>query len=91
VTRAQRAQVVELLRCAADRADLRGGEITLSGPYAVASRGYDLVVKSRAWAVRVDTMRDLHGRDGDVCDMSNDAYKACLLEAAQRVEEGTWP
>lgn len=92
LTKKQREQVVELLRCAADRTLMRSGEITLSGPFAIASRGVDdRAVNDEAWRARAASMRDLFGPDGDVIDMPNDDYQTCLLEAAQRVEEGTWP
>lgn len=91
LSRKRRAAVVELLRCAADRADFRGGEITLSGPFTVARRSHGRAVSDVAWCARVDMMRDLHGDTGDTDDMTNDDYKLALLEAAARVEEGSWP
>jgi hypothetical protein len=75
LSRSQRAQVVELLRCAAD---------------VLLSSGYPFPKLEAAH--RLNSNRA-------VCRVANDACAALagprtdvmLLEAAARVEEGTWP
>jgi hypothetical protein len=96
MTKKQRAQVVELLRCAADlaangdRASALGtaafhlGVITL--PFLESHFGRDchwvMMLRGRG------PVWDSADRKWQIC---GPGYEFCLLEAAQRVEEGSWP
>ena len=82
MTRHQRAQVVELLRCAADAvargwtsgAALSDASDELGSPYfKYAVRCEQTVTRWPVWPAE------------------GEARIAALLEAAQRVEEGEWP
>lgn len=94
----ERAQVVELLRCAADLA-VQGNKDSALGD---AARALDLIVmpwlrgpKSDGhWSslIRHDgPLQDGDGSTGDLRLISGTGYEFCLLEAAQRVEEGWTP
>jgi hypothetical protein len=81
MTRRERAAVVELLRCAADRATATVRPISTTARllgYPEGSAVFDLAIAARcdvAFAVPFD----------------DEAYRWQILEAAARVEEGTWP
>lgn len=84
MTRRERAQVVELLRCAADDVALSGG-LALMVIYAMDDASTDsYLLDALAWAAMTDA------NDGWSIGCSPDPV-ATMLEAAQRVEEGTWP
>lgn len=73
MTKRERAQVVELLRCAADNEDsLRDIEADCDCPRRL-------------------TMEALRAWDVAYRDVNPGEYRRSCLEAAQRVEEGTWP
>jgi hypothetical protein len=87
MTKRQRAQVVELLRCAADVCAIDSGH----GLYSVAHLlGFDTWDSAFAkgnnalayvWDQACQALNHVHA----------DGYWHECLEAAQRVEEGTWP
>lgn len=83
LTAQQRADVVELLRCAADLAATSKHPTTT--PFFTAAAGYRREVSGKAWLMRTR----LVGPYDDA--VPNDQYVAYLLEAAMRVEEGRWP
>lgn len=81
MTKRQRAQVVELLRCAADRSSLADAGYSMghcdgihpcARVYAFAARAYE-------------TLPDIIHGGGWY------SYPEALLEAAACVEEGSWP
>lgn len=101
LTKKQRAEVVELLRCAADLC-VQGDRSSALG---VAASELDMrelpaclvpPLRESHWSellrgggpVRDD---DQPQRAGDVRLICGTGYEFCLLEAAQRVEEGSWP
>lgn len=86
MTKRQRAQVVELLRCAADISATATDRET--APFILAGAGAHRDIYNVAWRARCDTMR---GSLGEVLECGNNQYAELLLEAAMRVEEGTWP
>lgn len=78
MTKRERAQVVELLRCAADcqqsyRAPIAGACCDLYG--GLQTNAFDLA----------------HAAKDDVPDLGLEDYQTRLLEAALRVEQGEWP
>lgn len=88
MTKKQRAQVVELLRCAADG---RPAGIGLNGLFGASDDlGIETALHNDAWEALFD-VRQVQGEFG--CDRSvvDEAYRRRLLEAAQRVEEGWTP
>lgn len=78
LTEHERDQVVELLRCAADLYNI--GEVT---PRSIATAG---VVDEyhRSYIKRL-------AREAEADVIGCDDRTRALLEAAQRVEEGSWP
>ena len=77
LTKKQRAEVVELLRCAADlwESGRAWAPIIVSiewHDFAPTTNGLALLAADCAWQYPPDTL-------------------ATLLEAAQRVDEGSWP
>lgn len=87
MTKRERAQVVELLRCAADQ---RADGIGLNGMFdgAVSLRAADQTI-ALAWNVLISVQRGHLIRT--VVGIVDEWYRAELLEAAARVEEGSWP
>ena len=84
MTKRERAQVVELLRCAADFRD--DGSVwphdeKLNGIGAARSW---LGLGDEYWERAVDAREAVYA-DGEM------SYRAACLEAAARVEEGSWP
>lgn len=77
----QRAQVVELLRCAADIAVAHGRPIA-TARFWLGQRQYAL------WNFALNA-RESVGGYGIPSD--NEQYRAQLLEAAARVESEEWP
>lgn len=87
MTKRQRSQVVELLRCAADE---RADGIGLNGMWdAERELGIAKPTADRAWdALHSTPPSTLHRV---VVGRVDEDYRADLLEAAARVEEGSWP
>ena len=85
MTKKQRAQVVELLRCAAD-CGVHGSFFGLVGMVDAAEHlEADKTIDDLAWKVRDMIPHNLlYGPDSE-------HYRHALLEAAARVEEGSWP
>jgi hypothetical protein len=83
VTKRQRAQVVELLRCGADIVNEAVIPLTCAQRY-LGLNEEDLFDADRA---RVQVSRE----GITVPFMDGEIYRYWLLEAAQRVEEGSWP
>lgn len=84
MTKRERAQVVELLRCAADSLQ---SERDPGGFHSAAySLGHEpgSRIKRAAWDAKASC-------PGDGGCLDDDAYLALLLEAAQRVEDCEWP
>jgi hypothetical protein len=77
-----RAKVVEVLRCAADARQRGVNGMFGTGLGRVECRAWNL-----AWCA-LDATRAACGYNPDA---PNYSYSADLLEAAARVEEGTWP
>ena len=84
MTARERAQVVELLRCAADVC--AADAWTLFGPGTDAARWLCAPTNVRRLAT-IAVLRVGRGTGAK----SADHYVAVMLEAAARVEEGTWP
>lgn len=82
LSRRDRAQVAELLRCAADVCVT--GDPNTAAPFFAAAGSFALHTRQVAWEMR----KRFVGTDEVV---PNDRYQTLLLEAAQRVEEGSWP
>lgn len=88
MTKRQRAQVVELLRCAADRWQFDGRYIN-----ALLCDTSDRIESASGVAWHAISVRnsilpyELRDAKGDLVDFEH----VRLLEAAQRVEEGSWP
>lgn len=79
LSKRQRAQVVELLRCAAD--------VVLDTPLPISQAQY--------WLDAPDEIKDMaiaarYAITGDHC-YDDERYRAEILEAALRVEQGEWP
>ena len=98
MTKSQRAQVVELLRCAADLAVMgdRGSAL------GTAAKALDMLempflrnaISDGHWSNLIRGAGPVHDGgivDGDVRLISGTGYEFCLLEAARRVEEKSWP
>lgn len=87
MTRREREQVVELLRCAADDNAERGG---LNGMFDSAS---DLGVGSRLHTEAWNALMDVQpvAEEPRALRPVDERYRRELLEAAARVEEGSWP
>lgn len=84
MTKRERDAVVELLRCAADQ---HPGGIGLNGMSTAAVHvGASKRIDKAAWSIR-NRISEANVQ----CGENEGAYRAVLLEAAQRVEEGTWP
>lgn len=87
MTKKQRAQVVELLRCAADS---RPDGIGLNGMFDTAC-WLDLSgdKQDAAWLA----VNAVPTRAATFCVVGfiDEEYRRCLLEAALRVERGEWP
>jgi hypothetical protein len=81
LSKRQRAQVVELLRCAADVVSETRLPIARASDYLGLYS--DDVIVDLAHAARMDV--------SDGWPDSDDVYRQGVLEAAARVEEGTWP
>ena len=86
MTKRQRAQVVELLRCAAD--EHRSG-IGLNGMFGPDA---ELKTQKAAWCA-IDAVHKAGHRDVPVPSdaRADENYRHVLLEAAARVEEGSYP
>ena len=88
MTKRERAQVVELLRCAAD-------QCTADSVTAMSTASEDLgyvswdPVYSFAWDVRAAQVGTSPA--GMFSFVPAEIYRGELLEAAQRVEDGEWP
>lgn len=96
MTKKQRAQVVELLRCAADLAVMGDRE----SPLGTAARELDsaimpfLRLRDGHWSELLrgnGPVQDYPQRTPDTRLICGTGYEFCLLEAAQRVEDGEWP
>ena len=96
MTKKQRAQVVELLRCAADNRPVEHG---LNGLFG-ASDGLctETALHNEAWEALFDvpeilTSAEILARHNSPSELIriDEAYRHRLLEAAQRVEEGWTP
>ena len=88
MTKKQREQVVELLRCAAD---VRWTGVGLNGLFGTSDDlGIETALHNDAWE-SLFNVRQVQCEFG--CDRSvvDEAYRRRLLEAAQRVEEGWTP
>lgn len=86
MTRKQRAQVVELLRCAAELAVVEHpiGELFGHAPAASKFTGATPSVRAFAELAAKDSMGGSSAPD-------RDTFIANVLEAALRVEMGLWP
>lgn len=84
----ERAQVVELLQCAADCCCDRPGDKTITAPYYEALAAVGSKHHHVAWLARCAVMVE---RFGDTMECGTVEYRDVLLEAAARVEEGSWP
>lgn len=88
LTRGERARTTLLLRCAADVAVT--GDHVLGPGWSTAPRlGLGKRVCDLATRAASHVAREI-GRDPDVADDLDD-YVAVVLEAALRVEDGSWP
>lgn len=84
MTKRQREQVVELLRCAADIAVTKTWRLWGCGPTAAD----DLMASERTRTLAELAITRVSSGD-DAPD--GYAYISAALEAAARVEEGSWP
>lgn len=97
MTKRQRAQVVELLRCAADVAVMgdRGSALSsaASGLGRCSMPFLLPVIGASHWGALLRGKGPVTDAEcnGDVRHVCGKGYEFCLLEAAQRVEEGSWP
>ena len=82
MTKKERAQVVELLRCAADGTDWTYDVVTTG-----REQGYSSAVVQTACAARWAVSDERRG----AWDGSSKYNREDRLEAAQRVEEGSYP
>lgn len=85
MTKRQRAQVVKLLRCAAD--NRMAGDPGLNGMFGDGIEQHG-EIHDAAWSA-LTSSRGRYESLGD--DGTDENYRHELLEAAQRVEEETWP
>jgi hypothetical protein len=85
VTKKEREQVVDLLRCAADEWFTVGGGIATAARDIGVFNTQTRLVAVAAWERAADV----------ICfwnrDLSGFSYGHVCLEAAARVEEGSWP
>jgi hypothetical protein len=77
MTKKQRAQVVELLRCAADAGGMLAGTVA-AWPDTLTDEQCGLIINAHHETFFAKSFDE------------RDRVQACL-EAAQRVEEGSWP
>ena len=100
MTKRERAQVVELLRCAADLA-IQGDRSSALGT-AASELDRCFMPFLRRCGLRAGHWSELLRGVGPVADceqwpaddvrlICGTGYEFCLLEAAMRVEEGSWP
>ena len=80
MTRAERAAVVELLRCAADLWNVNGNGIGVASVFLESG--------NMRWCCAVEAW-DATAGNGE--GLAGWTYADVCLEAAQRVEEGSWP
>lgn len=86
MTKREREQVVEMLRCAADERP----DFGLNGMFDACGRYSDKTINS-AWAALLSVAR-CEARDFVATVLPIDeGYRVQLLEAASRVEERSWP
>lgn len=86
MTKRVRAQVVELLRCAADIPGLATAAVMLGADMIALIDRTGLY--GRAYLALADVQRQTY----DSSEIYNDGpFRRDLLEAALRVEEGEWP
>lgn len=91
MTKKQRAQVVELLRCAADD-DVNGTAAGLVGMFgAVYETLSSCRVEWLAWKILDAVPIPAKAYERPMAGCRDEVYRARLLEAAQRVEEGWTP
>lgn len=83
MTKRQRGQVVELLRCAADSSDPR----RYQGINGLILAAMCLRSTDKETELAGKVYNELHAGPS----LTWEHYRANLLEAAQRVEEGSWP
>ena len=83
MTRRQREQVVELLRCAADLARFSYAE-------GIHTAAYELDMLIPPAGTKLKEMAIRARREVNV-DMGFGPYEDSCLEAAARIEEGSWP
>ena len=88
MTKREREQVVELLRCAADCCCDRPGDKTITSPYYEALAAVGSANHHLAWLARCAVMTE---RFGYAMECGVEEYGDALLEAAARVEEGSYP
>ena len=93
MTKSQRDQIVEILRCAADLSSAPRPDSTSPYYEALAAIGsgthYEPSSHYLAWSARCELMREMKGSILE--DFTNEEYRDALLEAAARVEEKSWP
>lgn len=92
MTNEEREQVAELLRCAADISETgRFGFNPLTRAESMC--GYldadEMELDETIWMLAEDAARKVASENGVVA--AHDLGVALYLEAAQRVEEGSWP
>ena len=88
MNRRERAAVVELLRCAADA---RADGIGLNGMFdAATALEATRVAQTFAWDALLTVTRNFSA-PRNVVGLVDEPYRAEMLEAAARVEEGSWP
>lgn len=84
LTKKQREQIVALLRCAADVERTSGDDGILTAADAFGCKVWPIsLIERAAWQARNDAM--------DAISDAQDWHADVLLEAAMRVEEGSWP
>ena len=86
MTKKQREQVVELLRCAADD-DGYESILGLSDARRHLDHQWGSDIERIAWMARVAAF----DAEDQFADIEDEEYRYRLLEAAQRVEEGWTP
>jgi hypothetical protein len=89
MTRRERAQVVELLRCAADLA--ASDNYSFMGPASDVTRALKPLKSIRTAATKAVVAVARERRNSTVSARNVDQYVSHNLEAAQRVEEGWSP
>lgn len=89
LSKKQREQVVELLRCAADLAETGRYSALFGGPAVAAAR---CIKPASAVSVHASkAARDAAPRGEKEGARNADDFIGVALEAAARVEEGSWP